>query len=389
MAGVMLDGCKCNLEDLEFIDLQRIRAHIYRDLQPYVCTFRDCQRGIEKFITRRDWAHHEFEEHRGKHGWKCVVCSSRGPDQAGLERHMSQQHPDLHKSRLELMTLMATRAADQSHIDKMCPLCLRLRATTKAQFISHVSRHMREISQAAIPLSLMTDDDQMEDFSDDDNTVEWLQKSSKTALRPSEVIKAPPKPSSKPSSSGRSSGKRAKNLGPIGIPSASPSVRRADDLDTSGDAAVISFIIRIEDLEAPFVIRGPQPDSHKYWDPLKSSKELKVSNARFYSWRDSKMTRITSLKDLLKSGKAPLRQYNIGSIFFQKETGHLLITNIHPAHFDESDDKKWSRLTFNHKRVTPEEQRYYTELDFAGSKNETAAIMSHHYVPQLVPSVYK
>ena len=155
----------------------------------------------------------------------------------------------------------------------------------------------------------------------------------------------------------------------------------------TGDIPV-SFIIRIEDLEAPFTIRGPQTGTHDYWDPPKSSKELKVSNTRFYRWKDGRITKIASLADLYKDNKQALRQHDIGSFFFQKETGHLLITNTHPAKFDESDDKKWSRLLFNHKRVTLLGRNYYTELDFAGSKEETAAPMSNHCVPQLVPSVY-
>ena len=97
-----------------------------------------------------------------------------------------------------------------------------------------------------------------------------------------------------------------------------------------------------------------------------------------------------TVKELLKDGNR-LTQHNVGSVFVHKETGHLLITNIHAATHDVSKDgchRKWCRLYFHHKRVTSTERRYYTELDFTGTKPLTAAPMSPHTMPQLIPSVY-
>ena len=147
--------------------------------------------------------------------------------------------------------------------------------------------------------------------------------------------------------------------------------------------------MRIEDLVAIFGTQGPQYGTNNMWDPPKRAKDLKASNARFFRWRDGRIESIT-VKDL-PTDCGPLRSHNVGSVFVHKETNHLLVTDINAAAFDVIKygcHGKWSRLYFHHKRVTKTDSRYYTELDFTGTKGLTAANISGRCMPQLIPSIY-
>jgi len=44
--------------------LMLIRRHVYRDLQPYICTTTECSLGLPSFVSRHQWAAHEFTMHK-------------------------------------------------------------------------------------------------------------------------------------------------------------------------------------------------------------------------------------------------------------------------------------------------------------------------------------
>ncbi len=72
-----------------------------------------------------------------------------------------------------------------------CPFCQTLLAGQKSQFISHVGRHMQEISHAAIPMSARTDDDgDLELSEEDDDTIHDLIVSARI-VEPESVFIAP------------------------------------------------------------------------------------------------------------------------------------------------------------------------------------------------------
>ena len=105
--------------------------HVYQDLQPYICSFADCSSGIKTFVSRREWGEHEFTE------------------------HCEKQPKDLNRTSQDT-----------------CPFCQTLPAGPRSQYVTHVGRHMQEISHAAIPISAMTDDDgNLELSNEDDNTI--------------------------------------------------------------------------------------------------------------------------------------------------------------------------------------------------------------------------
>ena len=90
------------------------------------------------------------------------------------------------------------------------------------------------------------------------------------------------------------------------------------------------------------------------------------------------------------SGPQAPTLYNVASVFVQKETGHLLISNVDAGVKDvrESGRNNWSRLFFNHQRISSTRPDYLTILDISGQQSLTAAPMSSHCVPRLIPKVY-
>lgn len=40
------------------------RKHILEDLRPYICTYSDCQDGLQLYGNRKEWVAHEDAAHR-------------------------------------------------------------------------------------------------------------------------------------------------------------------------------------------------------------------------------------------------------------------------------------------------------------------------------------
>ncbi|KAF4334679.1 serine threonine kinase [Fusarium beomiforme] len=122
-----------NGEDLEqflcplcyhLIEVKGVRAwtrHIFRDLQPYVCTFDNCEAPDAFFETRQDWIQHEFENHRRE--WH---CNDPKHDSCGSEKdfidHMRALH-ELHLPESQLFSLVKLCERPSSVATVVCPLC--------------------------------------------------------------------------------------------------------------------------------------------------------------------------------------------------------------------------------------------------------------------------
>ena len=107
-----------------------IRRHVYRDLQPYICLTTHCSLGLQSFESRHEWGAHTFTMHK-------EVDVSRP-------------------------TLQGT-----------CPFCHMNPGPAKARFISHVGRHMQDVSLSAIPMSAMSREvEDSESGGDGDESVE-------------------------------------------------------------------------------------------------------------------------------------------------------------------------------------------------------------------------
>lgn len=126
------------------------RSHVLRDLQPYVCTFQDCDMFDHMFESRQAWFTHELELHRAN--WSCNTCPSEpGMDSPHLTfgnkgafmSHMSSVH-QLSKPRLNNLT--GAFRHPSSKVDRYCCLCGK--HVQKLEL--HLGRHMEDVALFAL-----------------------------------------------------------------------------------------------------------------------------------------------------------------------------------------------------------------------------------------------
>jgi hypothetical protein len=136
--------------------------HVYRDLQPYVCTFKHCQIPDVTYESRHDWFNHEMQ-HRTS--WLCLEgCNISFQSRSEFREHFQDVHLDWpNKDRLE--DLIRTCEKQTSMDEKAdCPLCYQSVASL-TQLRRHLGKHHEELSLFVLPSSMKDDDDD----DDDDN----------------------------------------------------------------------------------------------------------------------------------------------------------------------------------------------------------------------------
>lgn len=139
--------------------IQMSRAHVLRDLKPYVCTYPGCHQPDLLFNSRHDWIEHERWEHRKV--WTC-------PEHPGqtfrvaedFHRHFEEQP---HKISSELSFTALRDISQTADLDsrRNCPVCLALFATAE-QLQNHVASHLERFAAFALPRDVDTVDDDNE-----------------------------------------------------------------------------------------------------------------------------------------------------------------------------------------------------------------------------------
>ncbi|OAL44535.1 hypothetical protein IQ07DRAFT_521615, partial [Pyrenochaeta sp. DS3sAY3a] len=131
--------------------------HVYRDLQPYVCTFEDCELADRTYESRHEWFHHESQVHRK--WWECVDgCKQSFRSVDALKDHVRDEHADLaNEERIDDLARTCERH-DGLATESECPLC-RVHLPSLTQLRRHLGKHHEELSLFALP-SHMKDDDE-------------------------------------------------------------------------------------------------------------------------------------------------------------------------------------------------------------------------------------
>ncbi|XPS80470.1 hypothetical protein M3J09_012423 [Ascochyta lentis] len=125
------------------------RKHVYRDLQPYVCTFEDCKTPDHTYESRYEWFQHESQVHRGY--WECLDgCNKILESADGLRKHLRIDHVDLMSdARLDdLVSICYRPTINQEEVE--CVLCLT-RHPSLPQLRRHLGEHQEELSLFALP----------------------------------------------------------------------------------------------------------------------------------------------------------------------------------------------------------------------------------------------
>ena len=137
-------------------DMHGWKKHVYRDLQPYVCTFRDCATADETYESRRQWFSHELQKHRRV--WACSAhCQQTFPSATQLITHM-KKFSTMDVPDAQLPAFIEMRASPVPKNAKCtCPLC-SFQVTGTSSLQKHLGRHLEELALFALPVDAAADE---------------------------------------------------------------------------------------------------------------------------------------------------------------------------------------------------------------------------------------
>ena len=132
------------------------RTHVLQDLQPYVCTYEDCELPDQLFRSRKEWIQHEASHRKA---WRCpehpnAVYKSRN----GLRDHLQRTHGDsFPESQLDSIV----NVGETSTVDTRpaCPICYARADTEGMNFVNHLANHLERIAAFALPMDSADDAD--------------------------------------------------------------------------------------------------------------------------------------------------------------------------------------------------------------------------------------
>ena len=114
-------------------------------MQPYVCTFSDCDLSDQFFESRDEWHNHEIQCHRIE--WFCNVDPHpHYAEKADFLAHMKSSHyTSFDDSPLSLLSGMFS--CPSQRLDGICNFCRKPSVRLK----THISRHLEQIALFALP----------------------------------------------------------------------------------------------------------------------------------------------------------------------------------------------------------------------------------------------
>lgn len=150
-----------NYYDFFLLDTEHLpRRHVFRDLQPYVCTFPDCPKADELYGSQREWFNHEVQLHRRE--WYCDACSESFFCKTLFHEHIKVRHFELvAKGYVEAVLSRCERAIVT---DVLCPLC-GIKSTLQT-LEKHLGLHLQEVALFALPHLGQSSSDGRSDKSD-------------------------------------------------------------------------------------------------------------------------------------------------------------------------------------------------------------------------------
>lgn len=126
--------------------------HVFADLNPYICTFANCDMELAQFPTRAAWADHEFSEHRVMRWWECFECTEQCYSEIEWKEHLEYRHRRTFiGAKYHVAEKMALKKRAKAAETEECPLCQVTFGKSRREFVNHVGRHMEEIALIALP----------------------------------------------------------------------------------------------------------------------------------------------------------------------------------------------------------------------------------------------
>jgi hypothetical protein len=143
--------------------------HVFRDLQPYMCTFDDCHTPDRTYESRHEWFQHELHAHRK--WWECIVgCNATFTSLHAFNKHLGQEHSELAGAvRIEDLVRTCARQIPLEN-EAECNLC-RERLSSLTELRRHLGKHQEELSLFALPLRVQDDDSEHQEDEFEDRSI--------------------------------------------------------------------------------------------------------------------------------------------------------------------------------------------------------------------------
>ncbi|XMA12032.1 hypothetical protein WAI453_004823 [Rhynchosporium graminicola] len=145
------------------------KKHVFRDLRPYVCTFKECN--LRMFRSRNEWFAHELQAHRRE--WTCATCSKLCSSKSNFKSHILSHNSNFAGSELDAVILQSEEPMDRFPASA-CSFCNEWEVQitdsrqiekrtflndgkdvtpygTKTQLRRHLGRHMEQLALFALP----------------------------------------------------------------------------------------------------------------------------------------------------------------------------------------------------------------------------------------------
>lgn len=136
--------------------------HVFADLRPYICTYKDCKLDRTTFPSRELWERHEWQQHRSRQASQCQTCNTTFDLAQDYLTHMERQHHGTQPTdaaHREVLLLAGVVSVVEDVRNQLCHICTRTGFETKRGFDSHVARHMEELALIAIPRDVDSDNE--------------------------------------------------------------------------------------------------------------------------------------------------------------------------------------------------------------------------------------
>ncbi|KAM0427796.1 hypothetical protein ACHAPT_007253 [Fusarium lateritium] len=133
------------------------KEHVFSDLEPYVCTIKDCSSGL--FTTQKEWFTHEMTAHLQQ--WTCIRCNdAEGPafeTMAKVKEHLKATH-DVTEEKLAEVSKACQKSLEPFEASS-CLLCNDWKppaaeSQNVKEFYQHVGKHQQILALEALPMSL-------------------------------------------------------------------------------------------------------------------------------------------------------------------------------------------------------------------------------------------
>ena len=136
-----------------------IRAHVMRNLKPYICTYPGCSQSDLLFSSRHEWLEHEAWEHRTV--FTCPEHERQSFRTAqGFQTHL-EEAPHNISAELSFDALADIGKRSESDARTICPICLAFLENSD-RLHNHIANHLERFAAFALPRDVETvDDDEM------------------------------------------------------------------------------------------------------------------------------------------------------------------------------------------------------------------------------------